>query len=231
MPPTATAATAAITPRRRGHGLGSRSSPWLRRSSSTCRTPGIGPISTDHDTLAPGPPPGANNQWPATKSGITLGTRSPREAAMDRSVLDVIERELDDEVRTRFPGAAVRHVALLQYGDDPQIEPRDLWVRVLLDSNGPEDYDRSWKAFADAHQAAIDEFPRYLTEKVREIMNVEFRFADGAGSGCDRDGPQWGYPTGRRLSDYQEWERGQATFVRAPLGPSGLETLDTLIMA
>jgi hypothetical protein len=150
---------------------------------------------------------------------------------MDRNVLDVIERELDDEVRTRFPGAAVRHVALLQYGDDPQIEPRDLWVRVLLDSDGPEDYDRSWKAFADAHQAAIDEFPRYLTDKVHEIMNVEFRFADGTGSGCDRDGPQWGYPTGRRLSDYQEWERGEATFVRAPLGPAGLETLDTLIMA
>ena len=150
---------------------------------------------------------------------------------MDRNVLDVIERELDDEVRTRFPGGAVRHVALLQYGDDPQIEPRDLWVRVLLDSDGPEDYDRSWKAFADAHQAAIDEFPRYLAEKVHEIMNVEFRFADGTGPGCDRDGPQWGYPTGRRLSDYQEWERGEATFVRAPLGPSGLETLDTLIMA
>jgi Arc/MetJ-type ribon-helix-helix transcriptional regulator len=150
---------------------------------------------------------------------------------MDRNVLDVIERELDDEVRARFPGGAVRHVALLQYGDDPQIEPRELWVRVLLDSDGPEDYDRSWKAFADAHQAAIDEFPRYLTEKVREIMNVEFRFADDTGSGCDRDGPQWGYPTGQRLADYQEWERGQATFVRAPLGPSGLETLDTLIMA
>jgi hypothetical protein len=150
---------------------------------------------------------------------------------MDRNVLDVIERELDDEVRARFPGGAVRHVALLQYGDDPQIEPRDLWVRVLLDSDGPEDYDRSWKAFADAHQAAIDEFPRYLAEKVHEIMNVEFRFADDTGSGCDRDGPQWGYPTGRRLSDYQEWERGEATFVRAPLGRSGLETLDTLIMA
>ena len=60
---------------------------------------------------------------------------------MDRTVLDVIEREIDDEVRTRFPGAAVRQVPLLQYGDDPQIEPRDLWVRVLLDSDGPEDYD------------------------------------------------------------------------------------------
>jgi len=150
---------------------------------------------------------------------------------MDRNVLDVIERELDDEVRTRFPGAAVRQVALLQYGDDPQIEPRDLWVRVLLDSDGPEDYERSWKAFADAHQAAIDEFPRYLTEKVHEIMNVEFRFADSIDERGNLDGPQYGYPTGRRLSDYQEWERGVATFVRAPMGAAGLETLDTLIMA
>ena len=50
-------------------------------------------------------------------------------------------------------------------------------------------------------------------------------------SGGDLDGPQYGYPTGQRLSDYQEWERGEATFVRAPMGPAGLETLDTLIMA
>jgi hypothetical protein len=150
---------------------------------------------------------------------------------MDRNVLDVIEREIADEVRTRFPGGAVRHVALLQYGDDPQVEPGDLWVRVLLDSDGPEDYDRSWKAFADTHQAAIEEFPRYLAEKVREIMNMEFRFGDNTEAGCDRNGPQYGYPTGQRLCDYQEWERGEATFVRAPLGPAGLETLDTLIMA
>ena len=150
---------------------------------------------------------------------------------MDRDVLDVIEREIDDEVRTRFPGGVVRQVMLLQYGDDPQIEPRELWVRVLLDSDGPEDYERSWKAFAGTHQVAIEEFPRYLAEKVREIVNVEFRFGDNTNTRGDLDGPQYGYPTGRRLSDYQGWERGAATFVHAPMGPAGLETLDTLIMA
>jgi hypothetical protein len=150
---------------------------------------------------------------------------------MDRDVLDVIEREIDDEARTRFPGGAVRHVVLLQYGDDPQIEPGDLWVRVLLDSAGPEDYERSWQAFSDTHQAAIEEFPRYLAEKVREIINVEFRFSENTDIRGGNDGPQYGFPTGRRLSDYQEWERGEATFVHAPMGPAGLETLDTLIMA
>jgi Arc/MetJ-type ribon-helix-helix transcriptional regulator len=150
---------------------------------------------------------------------------------MDRNVLDVIEREIDDEVRTRFPGAAVRQVRLLQHGDDPQIEPRDLWVRILLDSAGPEDYDRAWKAFTAAHEPAIEELTRSLSEKVHEIMNVEFRFAESPDASGALDGPQWGYPTGQRLSDYQEWERGEATFVRAPMGPAGLETLDTLIVA
>jgi hypothetical protein len=133
---------------------------------------------------------------------------------MDRDVLDVIEREIEAEVRTRFPGAAVRQVALLQHGDDPQIEPRDLWVRVILDSDGPDDDERAWKGFADPHQAAIEEFPRYLADKVHEIMNVEFRFSDHSGARSVSDGPQYGYPTGQRLSDYQEWERGAATFVR-----------------
>jgi hypothetical protein len=87
---------------------------------------------------------------------------------MDRDVLDVIEREIDAEARTRFPGAAVRQVAVLQHGDDPQIEPRDLSVRVILDSDGPDDDERTWKGFAGRHQAAIEEFPRYLA--------VEFTF-------------------------------------------------------
>ena len=47
---------------------------------------------------------------------------------MDRDVLDVIEREFDDEAKIRFPGGAVRRVMLLQYGEDPEIEPGDLWV-------------------------------------------------------------------------------------------------------
>src|SRR5277367_3800638 len=122
---------------------------------------------------------------------------SPREAGMNRDVLDVIEREIDDEVRTRFPGGAVRQVALLQYGDDPQIEPGNLWVRVLLDSGGPEDYERSWQAFAGTHQAAIEEFPRYLAEKVREIISVEFRFSESTDIRGGNDGPQYGYPTGQ----------------------------------
>ena len=34
-----------------------------------------------------------------------------------------------------------------------------------------------------------------------------------------------------RLADLRAWELGEATCVHARLGPAGLETLDTLIMA
>jgi hypothetical protein len=150
---------------------------------------------------------------------------------MDRDVLDVIEREIDQEARARFPGTAVRQAVLLQYGDDPEIEPGDLWVRVLLDEpDGPDD---DWgpvlTAFEQANEAAIEQFRGYLAAKLREIMAVEYVFSDTVA--YDGDGPRGGMPVAQRLSDISEWEHGEATFVLVPLGPAGLETVDTLIMA
>jgi hypothetical protein len=150
---------------------------------------------------------------------------------MDRDVLDVIEREIDQEVRARFPGTAVRQAVLLQYGDDPLIEPGDLWVRVLLhEPDGPDD---DWgpvlTAFEQANETAIEQFRGYLAAKLREIIAVEYVFSNTVT--FDGDGPRGGMPVAQRLSDISEWEHGEATFVLVPLGPAGLETVDTLIMA
>ena len=152
---------------------------------------------------------------------------------MDRDVLDTIEREIDQEMRARFPGTAVRQAVLLQYGDDPLIEPGDLWVRVLLDEpDGPEDdwAPTAMAAFEQVNETAIEQFRGYLAAKLREIMTVEYVFGDNAVS-WDGEGPRCGMPIAQRLSDIQEWEHGEATFVVVALGPAGLETVDTLIMA
>ena len=93
---------------------------------------------------------------------------------MDRVGLTDIEREIDAEARERFPGGAVRQVVILQYGDDPEIEPGDLWVRVLLAADVPEDYERAMLAFQHDHEAAMDEFAGYLATTLREIRQVEF---------------------------------------------------------
>jgi hypothetical protein len=148
---------------------------------------------------------------------------------MDRNVLDVIKREIDDEVRTRFPGAAVRRVALLQHGDDPEIEPGDLWVRVIPAADGPEDWERSLKAFLDTHEAAIDPFVSYLAEKLCQITILEFTF----NVPVTRDGhcPRMSIGIAQKLSDYRREGLGEDIFELARLGPSGLETVDTLIMA
>jgi hypothetical protein len=80
---------------------------------------------------------------------------------MDRAVFESVEREIDDEVRARFPGDVIKRAVLLHYGDDPEIEPGQLWVRVLLRADRPEDYEQIVSAFWRDHQAAVEQFPRY----------------------------------------------------------------------
>jgi hypothetical protein len=150
---------------------------------------------------------------------------------MDRVGLGEIEREIDAAAKERFPGGAVRQAVLLQYGDDPEIEPGDLWVRVLLDADGPDDYERSVQAFMHDHEAAMEEFAGHLAGTLREIRLVEFtpeKTVDRGGHG-----PRYHLVLAERLADARAWELGERTQVdmHATLGRSGLETVDTLIMA
>ena len=102
---------------------------------------------------------------------------------------------------------------------------------LLGPPDGPVgDWDPVMAAFEQAHETAIGQFRGYLAEKLREIMVVEYVFANDPGS-YDGEGPHNYMEVAQRLSDIQEWEHGQATFVQCPLGPADLETLDTLIMA
>jgi hypothetical protein len=153
------------------------------------------------------------------------------EADTDRAVIDSFEREIEPEVRQRFPSDAVQRAMLLHYGDDPEIEPGELWVRVFLRADRPEDHDQILSAFDRDHQAAIEGFLLELIARLREIRMVEFTFSADPVT-CEKgDGPCNRMEFGQRLADLQAWERGAATHVPAHLGPAGLETVDTLIMA
>jgi hypothetical protein len=48
--------------------------------------------------------------------------------------MDHLERKIADAVQERFGEAPVQRVALLQYGDDPVIEPGELAVRVFIEA-------------------------------------------------------------------------------------------------
>jgi hypothetical protein len=144
---------------------------------------------------------------------------------MDQETMDRIQRDLEAEVRERFPGGVVRGAAVLQYGDTPVIEPGELLVRVFLNPEGdPGDHDRRLDAFMRDNKAALTEFRRYIGRHLPEASQLQFTFDESAGPGATR--------TVMHLRRAVAEERAAGlTPVMARLGPGDLETLDSLITA
>jgi hypothetical protein len=147
---------------------------------------------------------------------------------MDRAAMDHLEQRIDEEVKNRFPGGTVQRVALLQYGDDPVIEPGEMMVQVVLEAaEGREGQERALRAFEDAHGPAIKQFRHDLAAQLPEAGRLEFR-----ASGDTGDGPRiflGGRPRGSL--EARAAEGGELTPVMARLGRVDLETLDALITA
>ena len=53
-------------------------------------------------------------------------------AKLDKAVLDRLGQKFDELVRERLPNAAIERAEVLQYGDDPEIEPGELLARIVL---------------------------------------------------------------------------------------------------
>ena len=141
---------------------------------------------------------------------------------MERAALERLQQMIDDEVKERFPEGAVRQVVLLQYGDDPVVEPGEVRVRVLI----PKDYKAGDKDWAHENRTRIMEFRRWLAERLPEVSGLE----------VIPDGP--GVPSGHWARWYVGgggWLRSgggsELTAVMARLGPEDLQTLDALITA
>lgn len=146
---------------------------------------------------------------------------------MDQAAIDHIGHQIDGEVKKRFPGA-VRRVAVLQYGDDPVIEPGDLLVRVIIEA--PEEHEgqqEALQAFEKAHGPALKHFRHDLSAQLPEVGRLEFRTSDTG------DGPRLVLGDGRARGSLQAraLDGGELTPVMARLGPADLETLDALITA
>src|SRR5215467_5321702 len=86
-----------------------------------------------------------------------------------------LEREINSEVKARWPAGMVRRVTVLQHGDDPAIGPDDLLVRVFVEAGGEsEDYQRSLDEWAQAHRAAMKRVRRELSLRLPEARLLEF---------------------------------------------------------
>jgi hypothetical protein len=114
---------------------------------------------------------------------------------------------------------------LLQYGDDPLVEPGQLIVRLVIpagdraDAGGATDRDLL-DAFKHAHQAAMERFRDAICRELPETGFIEVI----AGAGEEHQGR-----TRTFIGSPQPQRGGDLTPVMARLGTTDLETLDTLI--
>lgn len=145
-------------------------------------------------------------------------------ARMDHATMGRIEREAGDAVTECFPPGIVRRVVVLQYGDNPEIEPGELMIRVVLEgSDGTDDYGQALDAFMNDHKPGLAKVRRYLSRELPEAARkVEFTFDEAGGPRATRAMFQLG-----PVRD----AGGELTPVMARLGPVDLETLDALVTA
>ena len=147
---------------------------------------------------------------------------------MEQVALERLEQQIGDELNRRFPGGAVQRVKVLQYGDEPMIEPGELLVRLIVEAaEGPKGQEQALHAFEEAHDEAFKQFRKDLSAELPNVWRMEVLTSSDTG-----DGPRM-VLGGRRLDSLaaRAAEGGDLTPVMARLGRVDLETLDALITA
>ena len=154
---------------------------------------------------------------------------------MERAELDQAREKFESEVRSRFGGAAIDKVELLQYGDDPEIEPGELFARVIIavpdgvDETDQEARGQALEAFHDAYRAPIRELQRELKNRPGGGLTLEFALAGRAADPEAKRGPVLRMRMGPGRGPFGGGGDPSLTPVMARLGAEDLETLDTLI--
>ncbi len=147
---------------------------------------------------------------------------------MDQAAIERLEQQIGEEVDKRFPGGAVQRVKVLQYGDEPMIEPGELLVRLILDAaEGQKGQEQALRAFEEAHDEAFKQFRKDLSAELFNVWRMEVLTSSDTGGG-----PRMVLGS-RRLDTLavRAAEGGELTPVMARLGRVDLETLDALITA
>jgi hypothetical protein len=156
---------------------------------------------------------------------------------MEQTELDQIRQQFDQQVHSRFPEGTIRQVAVLQHGDDPEVEPGQLLARVVVETpDGRKGREQAFRALHDGHHAAFTELREELNKLPVPVM-LQFVAGGERGEGEPR-GPiiqMIGRRAGAGFADGPgspgEAPGAALTPVMARLGAEDLETLDTLIAA
>ena len=71
---------------------------------------------------------------------------------MEQEEKERLERGAEEELNRQCGGGTVQKVEVLQYGDEPVIEPGQAMIRVILTPTGEDDPEETLHAFEKALQ-------------------------------------------------------------------------------
>ena len=144
---------------------------------------------------------------------------------MDKAMTDRIEQQ----VRQAFPQSAIARVQVLQYGDDPEVEPGQAAVRVFFNwpgqAEGGQASPKTVHQFCNASAAALG----VLRDGLPDVIGwAEFR-PEGEARPARAGGLSYRIANRGRPSPRDEAE--DRTPVMVWLGAADLASVDTLITA
>jgi hypothetical protein len=136
---------------------------------------------------------------------------------LDSAATDLIEQE----VKGHFPEGTLDSVAVLQYGDDPAVEPGQAVIQLTVGSTaGAEGGEgEPLEVFHRTHRDAIRQLQLDICQRWPQANRFKMIIGEGEGRKF-----MWRAPA-------PDEPPGDLTPVMARLGPADLETLDTLITA
>ena len=138
---------------------------------------------------------------------------------------------VEKHLRSVFPDGVISRVQVLEYGDDPAVEPGDVAVRVFLPRPDQPEGDEADEEIVGAFEKANRERLRKLNDELpRVIAWVEFQ-ADSPDGAEDRRRHVLKIGRGGRGAKPLDEAAEELTPVMTRLGPADLATVDTLITA
>jgi hypothetical protein len=139
---------------------------------------------------------------------------------LDQATTDLIEQE----VRGHFPEGTLDSVAVLQYGDDPAVEPGQFIVQLTVEATAEAEGDEDpLDAFHRANRDALKQLKRDIPQRWPQASRFKIV--------SSREREDRRRLMMLRIPAPDEPKDGDLTPVMARLGPADLETLDTLITA
>ena len=138
---------------------------------------------------------------------------------------------VEKHIRSLFPDDVISRVQVLEYGDDPAVEPGDVAVRVFLHRPDQPQGGEADEEIVGSFEKANRERLRKLNDELpRVIAWVEFQ-ADSPDGAEKRRRHVLKIGRGGRAAKPLDDAAEELTPVMTRLGPADLATVDTLITA